>query len=139
MNKALSILISVLVATVVVIGLAIVGSPSEQRMLSLDKTRVKDLRKISSDIEGRWNRIEELPSELQVLVDGIHMESLPLDPETDQPYEYQARDSASFDLCGTFALPSGPAKDSSFWDHPEGRHCFEFELDPDQSSDEDSN
>ena len=41
MNKALSILISVLVATVVVIGLAIVGSPSEQRMLSLDKNESK--------------------------------------------------------------------------------------------------
>ena len=118
----------VVVGAAIIAGLVFVGPPSEQRMLRLDVQRVRDLMQLQLAVDSYWAEHRELPGTLPDVVDGRRLSQVPLDPASDQSYEYRATEARRFELCAAFARPS-PAEDArNFWSHEAGRKCFSFEV-----------
>jgi hypothetical protein len=127
-GKLLAIGSSTVVAVAIIAGLILTGSPAEQRLLRLDEQRVAHLRDLSNSISRHYVDTAALPDMLETLVDGRIRTSLPLDPATDRPYEYETAGPARFRLCAEFARESSPRDANDFWSHAAGRQCFEFDL-----------
>lgn len=142
-------LVGAVVAILVVLSLAggffVVGSPREARLLRIDEQKVYDLQSIQGQIIFYWQGKETLPENLKALEDPIVGYVAPTDPETDEPYAYQATGPLSFELCADFNLESEekdrnlrPVRMDPFsrnpadsnWDHEAGEHCFERTIDP---------
>jgi len=139
--------ISVVIVLIgVVSAFFIVGSPATARLMQFDQQKVSDLQNIQYQIVNYWQRKESLPSSLSVLNDPISEFKVPVDPQTNQPYEYNIIDAAnlSFELCATFnkegtdlygQAPSlvynyAPTKGyMENWQHAAGRVCFERTID----------
>lgn len=124
----------------------IIGSPTQARLAQFDQQRVSDLQNIQSQVVNYWQRKGRLPQNLGDLNDSISGYFVPNDPENNQPYEYNVKDSVelNFELCAVFNLNSNlssnvksapvpayvyPYDYSQNWDHSQGRVCFERNID----------
>ncbi|MBT8400256.1 MAG: hypothetical protein KJO98_07255 [Rhodothermia bacterium] len=117
------------VAAAVIAGLVLIGSPGEERLRRLDARRVADLRTIVNSIEDYWRRHDRLPTDLTDFATEPDLSPHTRDPETDNPYEYRALDSTSYELCSVFNLPAVRSRtDADFWFHADGRQCFFLEM-----------
>jgi hypothetical protein len=116
------------VAIAIVAALVFIGSPAEQRQLRLDAQRVDDLTRLASAVNRYWDERGALPASADELVDGRRLTRLPLDPSTDQPYEYRVIDMRRFELCATFTRRSREEDTGDFWFHEAGRRCFSFDT-----------
>jgi len=135
---------SLIVLAAIVGGFMVAGSPTSQRELRFDETRVSDLQSIQWQIVDYWQNKRVLPTELSFLEDNIRGYSVPRDPETKNEYGYILSGAETFELCATFTLPSPPNRGdlqkpsrvyefgvSENWDHESGEVCFERTIDPD--------
>lgn len=129
------------VASAVVAGFLIVGSPSEVRRRKIDDSRLSDLWEIQNSV--RWMVIEvaeggkiklkrPLPKTLEEVAKyrepiGVYHGLDLNDPETGKPYRYKITGETQFQLCATFAT-SRDEKSRTFWNHPAGQHCFLFDV-----------
>ncbi len=128
------------VATLVVLvavgaGVAVLDPPSMQRARKLDQHRVRDLAQLTRHIKtyARENAAT-LPPALSAL--PAHAAGALSDPDTGQPYGYEAKDANTYNLCATFALASDASDlanhhetyGSPDWQHGKGRHCFTLDL-----------
>ncbi len=139
---------SIIVAAGLIGAFFIVGSPMNARLVQFDQQRVYDLQNIQSQVVNYWQQKGELPKTLANLNDSISGYVSPVDPQTNQPYEYNVKDLAvlHFELCANFKLPSitdntGRVKTapvpamypyngiSQVWDHAAGRVCFDRTID----------
>lgn len=120
----------VLSLAAVVGGFLIIGSPTKQRLLSLDKQRAVHLFQIATAVNRHWQTEEHLPASL----DDISSEwgQQPRDPETGEPYRYEITGSDAFKLCAVFALednePSQRLVDQRFATHGKGLHCYDLQT-----------
>lgn len=128
MNRIAAWASLVAVGAAVAAGLWLAGSPAEQRLLRLDDQRVADLGRLVRLLNLRWQATESLPAALDGLVDGQRLSRIPLDPETDAPYEYRTTGPGSYELCAVFSTPSRAEAAGSFWSHGAGRQCFAFDV-----------
>ncbi len=138
--KYFVILISLIIASAVIAGFFIVGSPQEQRLLKFDERRVQDLQLIQSELINYWANKEKLPNSLTDLRDDLRGFSMPKDPQTNDEYGYEVRGELNFALCATFsnsspeisapkpAYPEPIYQES--WQHQAGHACFERKIDP---------
>ena len=117
-----------IVATAVVAGLIITGSPGTQRELRMDERRVADLRGLSNSLSRRYRETGRLPDTLGALVDGRLLAVLPRDPMTAAAYEFEPTGRTTFRLCAEFARKAMPAGADDFWAHDAGRQCFDFDY-----------
>ncbi|MCA9370645.1 MAG: hypothetical protein KC680_01645 [Candidatus Peregrinibacteria bacterium] len=122
-------------------GIVIVGSPVTGRQQRIDEARLQDLRDIQSEIysivyDDRSPKdptltprpIVSLPKTLQEVVDNaLYQQPRIYDPETNEEYVYIVQDARHFSLCTTFSFARDDRYDIA-WNHPEGRHCFEFDT-----------
>ncbi|MEK7192057.1 MAG: hypothetical protein AAB646_00885 [Patescibacteria group bacterium] len=135
--------IIVIVATAVLAGFFIVGSPKEARLRRFDEQRVQNLQFLQSEIINYWVNKSKLPAALSNLEDNIRGVRIPTDPESGAAYEYKINNNLSFALCANFARPNigletGTPKPARFepyyasevWDHGAGLVCFERTIDP---------
>jgi MFS family permease len=144
MARYYAIAVSAVTILTVVGAFFIVGSPFTARLAGFDQQRVYDLQGIQGQVVNYWQRKEKLPATLTDLTDSISGYVAPVDPQTNQSYEYQIKDASGliFELCATFktkgnqnqqgvkSLPAYP--DSSYsqnWNHNIGRVCFERKID----------
>lgn len=133
---------------VIGIGLWTVGSPLTARHQKLDQTRIAHLQTISDELAQYWQAKGILPQKLDELRDPLRNVTVPVDPETNQPYEYERGSDTSFKLCATFRqaakeqestsknygylyYPPSPGSPQGNWAHPAGRQCFERTIDKD--------
>ncbi len=127
----------------------IVGSPKTAGLMKIDQQRVSDLQNIQYQVVNYWQSKEQLPENLSDLNDSISGYIAPQDPKTNQPYEYNIKDSTAltFELCAVFSsdskvqsgiktmpVPAYPVYDggggvSQNWEHSQGRVCFERQID----------
>jgi hypothetical protein len=126
-------------ALAVVWGAAIVGSPAAERQRKLDEQRIGDLRDISNEIRqivlgDKWTIDDKsqmkraLPKTLAEVAAAATYRKLDLnDPETGEPYRYEVTGDTTFRLCAKFSTARDQRYDV-FWNHPQGEHCFEFDL-----------
>lgn len=137
-----------IVATSIVAGFFIVGSPKEERMRQFDEQRVGHLQFMQSEILNYWIKKEKLPVKLADLEDNIRGVRVPTDPEkTGTAYEYKILGPEKFSLCANFDLPTlgtapmtekpmiprsaEPYYGQQNWDHQTGHTCFERTIDKD--------
>lgn len=136
---------SSLILIVIIIGFFIMGTPAQQRAKRFDEQRVQDLQVLQSEIINYWQVKGYLPENLAALKNSVTGFTAPVDPATNQPYEYEIKNDLTFNLCATFASDSTDTyMDSKMtrprfdyygyeanWDHGGGRTCFERTIDPD--------
>lgn len=143
---------SAFVAIVLVAGLVLVGSPAQQRKVRFDAQRVSDLQSLQGQIVNYFTSTGQLPATQAQLADSISGYTAPLDPATQQPYDYRVTGTYSFELCASFesvgtddtnrsytapiAVPTDAAAGkvigdlSGSWTHPAGHTCFARTIDP---------
>lgn len=135
-----------LAALIIVSGFFMAGSPQAERLRRFDDRRVGDLQGIQSQIVFFWQQKNHLPQNLDELIDNISGYLPPVDPETNEPYEYRATNNLEFELCANFktkgtaiegqSMPQpveGPKVYSDTfnnWQHETGRVCFQRKIDP---------
>lgn len=129
-----------LIAGSVTLGFAMAGSPVTARLHRLDEKRVEDLRAIHRDIlamttrrrgdNGTLEMTRALPKTLEEIAEfqagkeAGHRLDL-VDPETGEQYAYTVTGETTYELCATFRF-SRDKKHDMFWNHPEGKHCYQF-------------
>lgn len=110
-------------------GLTVIGSPSNIRQQHLDDVRSQDLQNIVTTLRFYRTRHGAFPDGLeQMRADGFVPFARFRDAESGMPYEYKLVDSTSYELCAQFSTVADsagpPFRNSMFWMHPRGRHCF---------------
>ncbi|MBI2098699.1 MAG: hypothetical protein HYT49_03590 [Candidatus Wildermuthbacteria bacterium] len=130
-------MVVVAVASAVVYGLTLVGTPAQQRLIQFDERRISDLQQITYAIDSYWERNKSLPESLEDLRDPRYYVQSLSDPKTGEPYEYQLTSATAYEICATFeaVYPQDEAQamprysgGMSFWDHGIGRTCFSLEV-----------
>lgn len=141
-------------------GFFIAGSPAEQRDIRMDAQRIDDLRSIQwqlTDYITTYNQLPVNQATFESYVEDEWGDSIQVDPETKEAYEYVRVSESIFQLCATFARVSKEDGDSyreypvneiigeralriksgNNWTHKAGRYCFDREIDwRDASTDE---
>ncbi len=148
-HRIVGIASSVIIVGCVIAGFFIVGTPSEQRAVRFDETRVNDLAQIQGEVISYWIQKDVLPETLGDVTNSINGYIAPIDPDSGEPYKYRATGDLSFELCATFVTSSeendvyknsnrpmevyygGMTAQSFAWDHSTGEKCFERTIDPD--------
>lgn len=131
---------TIVVAISMTVGMITVGSPSTERLRRFDAQRAADVKLISEEIfnisvGANWRNPgaplaikQPLPKSLNELAATARMRRPRIaDPATGTPYEYQPLSESRFQICATFNLPRDEVADV-VWNHPAGRHCFEFDT-----------
>ena len=118
------------VAIVVVRGIMIIGSPSEERTRRIDSRRVNDLQRISRSIGVYHTRHREVPASLEELAREPGLANVARDPVTDRPYGYRRFNANSYQLCGTFDRETADNLAQDFWAHGAGEQCFTLNIKP---------
>lgn len=134
--KLFACIASVIILASIIYGFFLIGMPSTQRTRRFDEQRVNDLTTIQNEIINYWQQKTALPASLDNLKNQISGFAPPTDPETKQPYEYEATARLSFKLCATFktsvtndrAIQIYPYPQN--WNHTVGRVCFDRTIDP---------
>ena len=127
--KKIAVWSSSCIATIAVVaGLALSGSPGEQRLKRLDERRIFDLTHLARALDAYWEDHERLPPDVKSLMDGRVLSRIPTDPATDRMYEYHVDEPRRYRLCANFDRPSSEKEARGFWAHPDGRQCYEFEA-----------
>ncbi|NJL48047.1 MAG: hypothetical protein HC929_11875 [Leptolyngbyaceae cyanobacterium SM2_5_2] len=113
-------------------GFWVLGTPARQREIAADRQRLQDLGAIAQNLHQQYLN---QPDTYQ-LPDTLPTAESRNDPLTNQPYEYERQGDRNFQLCATFDTdsrtyplanrPNDPALER--WHHPQGRHCFTFEV-----------
>ncbi|KAB2962827.1 MAG: hypothetical protein F9K16_08120 [Thermoanaerobaculia bacterium] len=119
----------------VVAALLHLGSPAERRLRRLDEERVQRLRHLESSIDLHLRSEKVLPADLKSLARLPWAGQVTFDPDSHEPFGYEVLGDRSYRLCAEFALPTPPPppdREADFWAHPEGKHCYEFEVKPDE-------
>jgi hypothetical protein len=121
-------------------GLFWAGTPAGERVRQFDARRVDDLRLIYGEamrlsFGPGWNnpavplvQTAPLPASLDDIARGaVGVRPRIADPESGQRYEYRVISPTRFELCAVFGQARDEVRDVA-WNHPQGRHCFEFDA-----------
>jgi hypothetical protein len=111
-----------------VLGFMQLGPPSAQRQFRADAERVRQLYRLSSELNRYWAaHASQLPPGLDQLPSSAYV-----DPITHARYEYHPKQGSQYDLCAVFARGSdrqeAASPSPSPWIHPAGRHCFSLDA-----------
>jgi hypothetical protein len=131
-DRAFAAVATVAVGLAIAAGFWVLGTPGRQREIAADRQRLQDVAAIAQRLHDQYiadNDSFELPATLEAI-------DLRNDPLTNQPYEYQKVGDRTFELCATFDTDSSTHRlsgqdanpDAERWQHPAGRHCFEFDV-----------
>lgn len=132
LDQAFALVATVAVGLGIVGGFWVLGTPGRQRSIAADRQRLQDLGAMAQNLHQNYlNQTDtyQLPPSLPTAESRV-------DPLTQQPYEYERLGDRTFQLCATFDTDSStyrlsqrfPDPDRQRWEHPQGRHCFEFDV-----------
>lgn len=130
---ALGSTIAVIVAFCV--GLSVAGTPTQQRTLEADRTRIENLHTIALAVKIWHNRAmlqdpkATVPPNLEVLMQENALQmSVTADPLTHARYDYHLKGGNRYELCADFSSsnvePHVPMMHSQFWQYGKGKTCF---------------
>ena len=131
-DRAFAAVATAAVVAAIAAGFWVLGTPGRQREIAADRQRSQDLMAIAQRLPDQYPADDdnfELPATLDATELGH-------DPLTNQPYEYGRLGDRTFELCATFDTDSSTHRlqepqnnpEAEQWQHPEGRHCFEFDV-----------
>jgi hypothetical protein len=134
LDKGLALKIAAVVAVFAAIGagLVVLGSPADVRARRLDEQRIEHLREWTRAIDAYWTANNQLPVSLDEVRRQQAWTHLTVnDPETGQPYVYQAKGAVAYELCAVFERASpdtGRPDEDALWGHGAGPACFTLEA-----------
>jgi hypothetical protein len=106
----------------VVAAFIMLGSPTHQRALALDRQRVRDLRDTAQELHEQY-ATEPLPAKLA---------QPKRDPISGAPYEYRRLSGRDYMLCAQFELPEARTDREPYvsesWRHAAGRFCYRLDA-----------
>lgn len=127
-GRWIAIVASLVVVATIVAAIAVMGSPSKQRLMRLDERRVVELGNIADQIEAWRNEHGHIPGSLAELAaaPGVRV---PQDPASGQPYGYEVLGASEYRLCAQFDTDTAAETDpqpwrGAVWTHGIGRQCF---------------
>jgi hypothetical protein len=127
-GRWIAIVASLVVVATIVAAIAVMGSPSKQRLMRLDERRVVELGNIADQIEAWRNEHGHIPGSLAELAaaPGVRV---PQDPASGQPYGYEVLGASEYRLCAQFDTDTAAETDpqpwrGAVWAHGIGRQCF---------------
>ena len=126
LGRGLAIAGGIVAIAVVVLAIRAMGTPAEQRQQRIDARRMADIDEITRTVRTFAREHDALPATLAV-VEQQPGTRLPVDPETNTPYEYAVVDARTFRLCAHFATDTAEldvAPGNAESRHGAGRHCF---------------
>ncbi len=124
--------LTTIVAVLAGLGLAFafLGTPSHQRLVSLDEERVRGLQAIAVSLHDHY-RDGGLPKVLPASAPRI-------DTSRIRDFEYRRVDGTHYMLCATFSTNDGDDEDflaqsevvwpPHVWRHDAGHHCYKFDV-----------
>jgi hypothetical protein len=129
LGKWLAIGGTLLAAVAVVLGIRTMGLPAQQRQMRIEERRVEELRDIQMSVVAFAKEADGLPASLAQMAakPGV---TIPRDPETGAPYEYERIDADRFRLCAVFTTDTARTSSENWlsrspeWAHGTGRQCF---------------
>ncbi|HYC34664.1 MAG TPA: DUF5671 domain-containing protein [Candidatus Paceibacterota bacterium] len=142
--KSIASVVSAAVLVSVIGGIIIIGSPSHQRDIRNDNTRVQNLETIQYEVVEYYQEKGKLPAKLSDVIDSIRGNNIPKDPETKADYTYEVTGPLTFKLCAAFKTDTEVQKQKTdasraylpypneHWDHPVGEKCFDRKIDTDR-------
>jgi hypothetical protein len=116
-------------------GFWVLGTPGRQRQISADRQRIEDLQAVADILHQQYQQ-SLVQEEDYTLPDTLTASENRTDPVLNQPYPYQRLSDQTYQLCADFATDSStyafvnrpPSANAERWQHPEGTHCFEFDV-----------
>ncbi len=135
-DRAFAAVATAAVMAAIAAGFWVLGTPGRQREIAADRQRVRDIKIIAGRIHDRYLNALNAENDSFQAPDSLEAQDQPNDPLTNQPYDYQKLDDLIFELCADFNTDSSTHRlsdadslpDADRWQHPQGRHCFEFDL-----------
>jgi len=139
--------VGALVLAAIIAGFFIIGTPQDIRLMRYDQEKLNNLQEMQYQVVTYWQQKETLPPSLSELGDPLGGYVVPFDPQTREPYHYEATGSLSFTLCATFNRPAPdtagrgaysrtPPYPGEFvdetWNHTAGENCFDRTIDPER-------
>jgi hypothetical protein len=132
MNRDLlaAIAATVLVIAVVVLGFHTLGGPQTQRLIQSDLRTVRAIADLAQQIHSKWVASNKmLPADLESFPKSQRQ-----NPVTHEDFSYKRKSDSQYELCSPFVADSrtlrapDPNAASTFWSHPNGNHCFQFDV-----------
>jgi len=143
-KRAVGIGIIILAVVAIGSGFFIVGTPAQARLARFDAQKISDLQNIQSQITSYYQAKQKLPAVITDLNNSLNYGPVPVDPQSGEPYSYQATGALAFKLCAVFNAQSranyaqieavtpvgikGATQDN--WQHGTGEVCFNRAIDP---------
>jgi hypothetical protein len=129
-NLLAAVAAMVLVIAVVMLGFHALGGPQTQRLIQSDLRTVRAIADLARQIHSKWAASKEmLPADLQDFPKPQRQ-----NPVTHEDFSYRRKSDSQYELCSAFATDSHTlqAPDtnaaSTFWSHPKGSYCFQFDV-----------
>lgn len=129
-NRLFALAATAAVGVAVVAGFWVLGTPGRQRAILADQQRLQDLTTIAQGLHQDYLDQPEAYRLPEALPPRVSLK----DPLTNLSYEYQRLADRRYQLCATFDTDSRDYRlkplisgdPGQLRDHPQGRHCFEF-------------
>jgi len=137
LRKVSAIVATIFVIAAIVVGFMVIGSPRDQRLVKYDEQKGIDLQAINQNIISYYDMKGILPVSLNELSNSGNYIMVPVDPQTNEQYEYRIIDAnnKAYELCANFntdtmqtvkgmpvTRPDGGYLNT--WNHPAGQYCF---------------
>jgi type II secretory pathway pseudopilin PulG len=117
-----------IVLLAIVIGLAVIGSPADERARRLDERRVRALQGLAGAVDEYWRVRGRLPQSIAELIRDPRAVTDTRDPVSGQEYVYRTVTDRTYQLCADFERQSVGVSDATLWAHRPGRHCFDLDV-----------
>jgi type II secretory pathway pseudopilin PulG len=117
-----------IVLLAIVIGLAVIGSPADERARRLDERRVRALQGLAGAVDEYWRVRGRLPQSIAELIRDPRVVTDTRDPVSGQEYVYRTVTDQTYQLCADFERQSVGMSDARLWAHRSGRHCFDLDV-----------
>jgi hypothetical protein len=125
-NVLATVLATVAVLVVVILGFVALGGPSKQRLRRSDLMKIQEIAKLAEQINQAWRGSNQtLPANLDKFP-----ESLKKDLAINATLIYRPKGSSQYEICAPFSMDnrSDPnANTADPWLHPSGDYCFQFD------------
>lgn len=123
----------IVILALIIIGIAVVGSPKTARLMAYDQQRRNDIENIYNQVNfGDYAGL--LPKDLSELTDRLTkaIKNYP-DPETGKYYDFKTIDNNTYAICANFNFaypgPTKPGYSRPYYDynfeHKAGYQCIE--------------
>ncbi len=130
----------------IVISLFAIGNPRNQKMLSYDLDKMRDLSAFEGNIKGYYQDTGKLPDNIMEVKKASPFYTTLRDPQTGKEYSYNKIDDKTFELCAefNFDFPEIDTKNLSSsqspwmvedilnlkdkWNHTRGENCFKLDV-----------